>query len=58
MPVPFKLLRLHESAPAREAKSLHCDLTTSNTLATLEPVQYYYVLLSQPCELAIPQSQS
>jgi hypothetical protein len=32
----------------------YSEFTIGNTLTTLEPDQYYYVIVSEPCELEIP----
>ncbi len=52
----FQVLWFDETSG--EWLTYYSEFTTGNTLLTLEPDQYYYVVVSQACELAIPQSQS
>jgi len=49
----FQVLWLDESTG--EYSFYLSEFTTGNTLTTLEPGKYYYVIVSAPCELTIPQ---
>ena len=50
----FQVLWLDETVPGGEWLYYMSLYPTGNTLTTLNPGYYYYVIVSEPCELTIP----